>query len=517
MGKKCAPMDERQGRTRNAILLIGLVLIAAVIRARGLTGANLWLDEANSWQVASAPWHNLFTDVLRSPLGPLYFVLLKLWIGAFGHSVAALRSFSLLASIALIPAVYALGVRLLSRRAAWLACWLLVLSPLELYFAQEARMYMLVSLLGAACVLAYAAWRDAVLDPSAARPARARWMLACYAAAGCALLFTHLVAGTLLVAINADAAATLWTRRRSGSTLLAWTGANVVIALVVLGYLGSVSAGSAISSQAWRSPMGIEQAVRSALLLPFDAIHGQYFYPTDFWASLNGVLAGGGVNRLFFELLLVQPLVLIALVAAFTRGRRAAAPPGGRRLLVLAVALPMLAVTVISVRRGLEFPRYLLFVIPFMFLLLADGLVALRPRARVASLVVLAAAMLLGIGTVRGVVSRDSDYRATAALLLRESRPGDRALIQPREMNAPLRYYLDSAGPPVIGVAADGSLDSAAHALAPHRTWVIIDYRSPLYALPPDELEVALDATVQRDLYASDARAGVRVALLSVQ
>ncbi len=503
-------------RSQCGMVLVALMLIAAVMRLRGLTASNLWLDEANSWQVASASWPGLIANVMRSPVGPLYFVLLKAWIVLFGDSVHALRSLSLLASIALIPVVFAIGVRLLSRPVALLASCLVALSPLELYFAQEARMYMFVSLLGALCVLAYVSWRDAAVA-SAPRPAYARWMLLCYVTAAIALLFTHLVAGILLVAINADAVAALWRERRHTRDRVVWIGANVAVALAVLFYLSSVSADPAISSQAWRAPMGVEQSVRAALLLPFDAVHAQHFYPTDFWTAATALVHGQGVNRRFFELLIVQPLLIIVFVAAFVRRQRAPAPAGGRRLLALSVVLPTLAVTIVSVTRGLEFPRYLLFVVPFFFLLLSDGLISLRPRARVASLAVLGAAMFLGTRTERGVISRDSDYRSTAEILRRESRPGDRALIQPRDMNTPLRYYLRSAGPLVVGVAAHGSLANEARALAPYRTWVIIDYRSPLYLLSPDELRAALDAPVERDLYTSDATEGVRVALLSVR
>lgn len=502
------PRSPAHPRNRDAWIVVALVVVATLIRARGITAANLWLDEANSWQVASGSWHALFTDVLRSPLGPLYFVLLKPWIGLFGESALVLRSLSLVASIALIPVVYVLGARLLSRSVGLLACALLALSPLELYFAQEARMYALVSLLAAACVLAYATWRgDAV--------ARSRGALLWYVLTAIALMFTHLVAGVLLVAINIDAAILLARPRARGR--IAWIAANAAIAVVVLVYLSSVSAGSAMSSQAWRTPMGLEGAIRSALLLPFDALHGQHFYPTDFWTALSSLVHGGGINRRFFELLIVQPLVLVVLVAALVAAHRGSPRSGGPRLLALALLVPLLAVTLVSSRRGLEFPRYLLFVIPFLFLLLAHGLLALRPRARIASVGIIFIAMLLGEHAERSVVSRDSDYRATAELLRRDARPGDRALIQPREMNVPLRYYLRSGGPPVTGIAADGSLPDEARALASHRTWLIMDYRSPLYVLAPSELAQVLDAPIALDEYTTDATAGVRVALLSVR
>ena len=145
-------------------LLCGLMGVAIIVRLLGLSAANLWLDEANSWQVASGSWSHLIGELRGSPVGPLYFILLKVWISAFGDSVFALRSFSVLASIALIPVTYAVGAKLLSRPAALLGAAFVAFSPLELYFAQEARMYMLTSLVAMLTLWAYASWRSATMS-----------------------------------------------------------------------------------------------------------------------------------------------------------------------------------------------------------------------------------------------------------------------------------------------------------------------------------------------------------------
>src|SRR5690348_9026924 len=114
-------------------LLVGCLMLAAlVLRLHALGKANLWLDEANSWYVAHLPWPNLWANLRASPVGPLYFVALKLWMNVAGASEAALRAPSLIASIALIPLVYALGVRTVSHRAACIGAALTALSPLHL-------------------------------------------------------------------------------------------------------------------------------------------------------------------------------------------------------------------------------------------------------------------------------------------------------------------------------------------------------------------------------------------------
>lgn len=522
------------GAGRNSLWVLGFVCVAIAIRLHGLSASNLWLDEANSWQVASRSWSTLFGELRGSPVGPLYFVLLKLWISAFGDSAFALRAFSVLASVALIPLVYAVGAKLLSRGAGLLAAALTALSPLELYFAQEARMYMLTSLVALFTFWAYVRWREAALaslnaGESAARRSRST-ALASYVIAGIVLLFTHAVAGTLLVALNLDAAVLWWqTRARTKrSVVISWIAAQAVILAVVILYLSFLSIGTAASSQAWRGGLGFERSLRAAMMLPFGAIGGQRYYPSDFWYALNDLLQRRGAMGRFLTLLILQPLSLLVFViagdAAIRERSRARLSPsdapseqGARRLLLFALIIPLVFAALISITRALETERYFLFVVPFFFLLLADGLAALETKARWAALAVLAAGMLLGTRSTKSAISRDSDYRSTAALIAREHQPGDRVMIQPREMNAPLRFYLRVPGVPVIGLLADASFGLELAKLPPGRTWAVIDYRSPLYTLAPQELADSLRTPLVKEAYTSDASVGVRVALVDTR
>lgn len=527
------------GAGRDWLLVLGFIGVSMAIRLHGLSAANIWLDEANSWQVASLSWSNMMGELRGSPVGPLYFILLKLWIGVAGDSASALRAFSVLASVVLIAIVYALGAKMLLRRTALLAAALVALSPLELYFAQEARMYMLTSLIAALSLWAYVRWRSEAIASwraGVAAPARSSWSsLAWLVIAALTLLLAHPVAGTLLVATNVDAlivylrtraspdAASAASRRRM---LISWIGAQLIIAAVIVGYLALLRLGTAASSQAWRSPLGPEGALRAALLLPFNAISGQRYYPADFWNAFNDLTQHRGPIGRFLLLLIVQPLTLIAFVLAAEAGfgvrwgarhdvDESSTIDSGRRLLLLALTIPLAIGAMISVSRGLEMDRYFLFAVPFFFLLLADGLMALNYRGRCATVALLAIAMVLGTRSTKKDISRDSDYRTTASVIDRERQPNDRIMIQPREMNAPLRFYLRSRTDSIIGLAADAQVARELAKLSPGRTWVVLDYRSPLYVLAPQELAAALAAPVERDVYTSDTSVGVRVALVN--
>lgn len=89
------------------------------------------LDAINAFQ--TSPEH-----------APLYFLLVRFWMQGFGSSVAAIRSFSVVCSLLLLPAIYRLSYLIFrSVRTAWMTVVLMALSPFFIAYAQEARPYSL--------------------------------------------------------------------------------------------------------------------------------------------------------------------------------------------------------------------------------------------------------------------------------------------------------------------------------------------------------------------------------------
>jgi uncharacterized membrane protein len=149
---------------RNAVLLFSLVAIALCLRLVNLGGKSLWLDEAFSVIVAERPALASLQNVDGfNP--PLYFTFLHYWIQWFGRSEVAVRLPSVLASTVNLLLLYALGRRLFNQTVALTAVALLAFSPLEIWYAQEARMYSFVitAVLLAAIGLSLNSWWGAPL------------------------------------------------------------------------------------------------------------------------------------------------------------------------------------------------------------------------------------------------------------------------------------------------------------------------------------------------------------------
>jgi uncharacterized membrane protein len=116
---------------------------------------SLWLDEAVTANVIS---NYSYSEIITqfSPTDfhpPLYYLLMKLWTNIFGNSEIALRFPSIIFSLMTGWMIYLIGEKLkalkefkgLEGLGIWVAA-LFLFNPLIIYYSQEARPYMLVTM-----------------------------------------------------------------------------------------------------------------------------------------------------------------------------------------------------------------------------------------------------------------------------------------------------------------------------------------------------------------------------------
>jgi mannosyltransferase len=128
-------------------ILFVLTALSVFIRTRYLDG-QFWMDEGLSVGISS---HSLTSipGVLRhdgSP--PLYYLLLHVWMGAFGNTEVATHWMSVLFGVLTIPVGAWVAWSLFGRWAAFIAAVLFSLNPFLTAYSQETRMYTLMALLG---------------------------------------------------------------------------------------------------------------------------------------------------------------------------------------------------------------------------------------------------------------------------------------------------------------------------------------------------------------------------------
>jgi mannosyltransferase len=119
----------------------------------------------------------------------IYFLLLHIWL-MLGSTLGFLRGLSVLFSVATVPIVYALGARLFGRNAGLIAAWLLALNAFHIRYAQEIRGYAMVAFFAA-----LATW---LLVRNLQEPSSAHW--AAYTAACSLTIYSQFLGAFVILA-----------------------------------------------------------------------------------------------------------------------------------------------------------------------------------------------------------------------------------------------------------------------------------------------------------------------------
>lgn len=149
-------------------LALIITLIGGFLRILLLSVKGMWLDETFSvWMASHSVEEMLEWMVKIDQHPPLYYLLLHYWMDNRGNTPYDVRLLSVLFGAGTIPIVYLIGKRLSGVMMGLAAAALLALSPFHIYFAQEARMYTLLTFNAAAAI--YALVR-LLTDPRSVRP-----------------------------------------------------------------------------------------------------------------------------------------------------------------------------------------------------------------------------------------------------------------------------------------------------------------------------------------------------------
>lgn len=172
--------------------LLPLLVIGAVLRFAYLANQSFWFDESVSAELAGAAlWSIVSGQAMDLGNPPFYTLLLHYWIVVFGPGDASIRALSATAGAASIPVVYAVGRLVANRHVGLVAAAIFCLAPEQIYFAQEARAYSLVTLI---CLVSAFALLKAVEAPRTRR----WWVL--YTIATFLGMYTHYYAAFVTAA-----------------------------------------------------------------------------------------------------------------------------------------------------------------------------------------------------------------------------------------------------------------------------------------------------------------------------
>ena len=126
------------------ILFWILLLINIVMKILYLDAESMWLDEASTLNWALHSFSDIFRTSLEDPNGPVFQVLLKVWISIFGISEFAARLLPAIFGSLIIWPLYLLGKSLFNKEVGFFAIILCTVSNEILFWSHELRSYTLV-------------------------------------------------------------------------------------------------------------------------------------------------------------------------------------------------------------------------------------------------------------------------------------------------------------------------------------------------------------------------------------
>ncbi|MBU1878482.1 MAG: glycosyltransferase family 39 protein, partial [Chloroflexi bacterium] len=282
---------------------------------------------------------------------PLYYLLLRPWLLLAGDSEFVLRFLSLFFGVLTVPLLVVVARRLFGPRAGLLAGLLAAAAPLYVWYAQEARMYTLLTFLG--LLSSYLLLR--ALD----RPSRRIWLA--YTLVSALALYTHYFAVFLLVfhllyclAHHLPRRANLHAERPISNLLVS----QLFVIIAFLPWLPFMFVRLGTDASYWQGIFKLDEAVRH-VLISFSVGESVLEEPAG-WLTAGFVL-----------------VLAVAVIALLRRSETR------RSLLFCALYLLVPIVLILALAAVIpKFnPRYLMLASPPVYIVLGAGLAVLTRQA----------------------------------------------------------------------------------------------------------------------------------------
>lgn len=443
-------------------IVLALCLFSLARGVYGLGRSSLWWDESLSHHRATRPFSFILSNQILIPSGeteissidnhpPFYFMLLRVVVLAAGDSEFALRFLSTAAGVLIVPLLYLCGVRLFDRWSGALAALIGALSPLYLWYSQEARPYTLATCLG---LLAFYALLRLLQD----RARLLRWSLV-YVIAVTLMLTTHYHSFLLLLAQGA-----IWLLSLVKGRRLGWVVIAVFIVAVVVFVWG------------W-SAMPPRSDVSGYRFVPLPELLRDVLHAFTLGLSADAL---AGVRWVALGLALASTVLLVA---------QSRVPRAHALYALLGFLGPVAAMFALSLFRPAYLgSRHLMFASPFYYLLLAGGAAQsrhVRPGRRLslgwafggALAVVLAGMIVSNLAYRTDPQYIKEDHRSWGRYLSEHVRPGDAVFVVPAPVSDLYEYYTQTDAPhiemPLFGVPIEQTYAALAEWAGQYdRIWV---------------------------------------------
>jgi mannosyltransferase len=395
------------------LTLLALITgLAAALRFHSLAAKSFWFDEGVSVAIARLDCYN-FARILwrREANMSLYYFLLHFWL-YLGGSEFFVRALSVLFAVASVPVMYLLGRRLFNSRVGLIAAALLAVNAYHVQYSQDARSYSLMVFL---CLLSSLYFLKSVSEPS--RGNRVAYILS-------SALAVYAQFFSLLLVIAQGLSLKMLDQERVPQPIRRdWRWIALLVSPVII-FVATTGTGPL----RWVQRPGLK----------------------DLWIFAGHLTGNGGTWLL---LAYVAAGAAACMPVWRTRALQRVSWEDWRyRFLLCWLVLPVLLTLGVSLIKPLFVPRYFIFCLPALLLLVACGIARLRTVALIPALLCVLFVSLQGTA---GYYRRDldiqrDDWRAATQYVLDHAQSGDALLFHVPMGRMPYEFYHSLSGPALV-------------------------------------------------------------------
>lgn len=453
--------------SRSLLLVLALTLVAFGLRVFQLDKQSFWYDEAFSVFLSRFDLATITARTAADIQPPLYYYLLNGWLALAGDSEFAVRFVSLFFGVLTIPLLYVTARRLFDSTTGVFAALIGTFSALYLWYAQEARMYTLITFLGLLSSYALLRALSPALSAQGGRGAVRWWIVV--AVANIAAVYTHYFAFTLIAFQFIYA---LWVLFRPSSfalrpphllrnALIAFGSIFVAFVLWAPSMLNRLGEDASY----FRGDLKLDEALRH--------IGINFAVGESVLEQIAQYIALAWLVILAISLVAYALRVLTSRIQQSKIANQKSVAPLLFALLYLAV--PLVLLLMLFSRNPKFNARYLMLASPGFYLMLAAGLASLwwmckSPRllARVASGAVLALLLIALFGSSLYAINNayfdpaftKADFRGVAKFVTANAQDDEAILLTSGHMFPAFDYYYRAAKLPELRLPDDATLNA---------------------------------------------------------
>ncbi len=400
------------------ILAWTLIAVSLFISTFTLEVQSIRLDESQSVWIATKSIPAIFNLVAEDVHVPLYFLILHFWLQIFGTQIAAARALSLLFFILSLPILYKLISEVSDKTTAWITVGLFSLSPFIVWYSSETRMYTLFILVSSLQNLSFIRFLKSFGKSY-------KLMLGTTSLIG---FFTHYFFTFQVITQFVYLMSKLWIRTSKTKP------EEERIFPVVLRYIYTLGS-TVIFFVPW-----IYLAVRSGVGSTTQPV---IVHPTSFnlLQAFVNFFFGFQPQGIQSVLISLWPVSVLGVFLIFTQQLKS--KPLFLEYFLLMAFFPIALAFAVSFIKPLFLSRYLIFVTPNLFFILAWVLISYTKRFFKVALG-LTTAILLGLLIYQNTVAASpvkEDYQSVANYLNQEVTPKDIITLSAPFTIYPIEYY----------------------------------------------------------------------------